>query len=210
MISVILPLLLLQSKFYSYKRLCLRKSGLSNTIAMTWNALSIWPLARSWTWEFMLVLNIRKSDEVLIKCKCAIVSHYNFVGAQGRRTLKLIIRPEFELVRELMPCLVTCKSVEDPIKTIGAVVSTIPFSNTSLWETIRSEYYIWPKNQIVITVLIICKFGEYLITNKADTVSKSFPPVLVYGWFRLRWEPVLNRWVPNPYAAFSLSQRCYT
>ena len=57
-------------------------------------------------------------------------SHYKSMGifqiAQGQLTPQSLVRflPNFELVRDLMNVLVTCKYEEDPIKNEGARVDT--------------------------------------------------------------------------------------
>ena len=49
-----------------------------------------------------------------------------FPDAQGQLTLAVLspIWPNFELVRDVMDVLVTCKYEEDPIKNEGARVDT--------------------------------------------------------------------------------------
>ena len=55
-------------------------------------------------------------------------SHYNSIGifpdAQGQLTVLGPIWPNFELVRDVMDVLVTCKYEEDPIKNESARVDT--------------------------------------------------------------------------------------
>ena len=63
-------------------------------------------------------------------------SHYKSMGifpdAQGQLTPVLDpIWPNFELVRDVMDDLVTCKYEEDPIKNEGARVVTTIYSNFS-------------------------------------------------------------------------------
>ena len=58
-------------------------------------------------------------------------SHYKSMGtfpdAQGQLTLLGPIWPNFELVRDVMDVLVTCKYEEDPVKNEGARVVTTFF-----------------------------------------------------------------------------------
>ena len=60
--------------------------------------------------------------------KCKYIR--NFLGAQGHVNSKVTnpIRPEFELVKDFMPVLVTSRFDEDPIKNECATVQT-PFSH---------------------------------------------------------------------------------
>ena len=64
-------------------------------------------------------------------------SHYKSMGifpdAQGQLTPQFLgpIWPNFELVRDVMDVLVTCKYEEDPIKNEGARVVTTLYSNFS-------------------------------------------------------------------------------
>ena len=57
-------------------------------------------------------------------------SHYKSMGifpdAQGQLTPQSLVRSSqnFELVRDVMDVLVTCKYEEDPIKNEGAIVLT--------------------------------------------------------------------------------------
>ena len=65
-------------------------------------------------------------------------SHYKSMGifqiAQGQLTVLGPIWPNFELVRDLMDVLVTCKYEEDPIKNEGARVDTTFSPLYPLWE----------------------------------------------------------------------------
>ena len=62
-------------------------------------------------------------------------SHYKSMGifpdAQGQLTPQSLVWPNFELVRDVMDVLVTCKYEEDPIKNEGARVVTTLYSNFS-------------------------------------------------------------------------------
>ena len=81
------------------------------------------------------VLVTCKSDDT-IKMRALLCPqhfpHYTSMGkcfgAQGQVTPKRIVRSlEIELVRDLMPVLIIYMFVEDPIKTKGAIMSTIVF-----------------------------------------------------------------------------------
>ena len=63
------------------------------------------------------------------------MSSMAFFNNQGQITPKvtILIRPEFELVRDLIPVLVTCKFDNDPIINERASVDT-SFSDYSLGE----------------------------------------------------------------------------
>ena len=64
-------------------------------------------------------------------------SHYKSMGifpdAQGQLTPQSLVRPgqNFELIRDVMDVLITCKYEEDPIKNEGARVLTTLYINFS-------------------------------------------------------------------------------
>ena len=61
--------------------------------------------------------------------------------------VKSHIWPEFELVQDFMPVLVTCRFDEDQIKNVSAIVSTI-----CVWEIFsansKGNGQIWPEFQL--------------------------------------------------------------
>ena len=84
----------------------------------------------------MHVLDTCKNEEDPIKMKALECSHdfshYKSMGifpdAHGQLTPHSLV---FELVRDVMGVLVTCKYEEDPIKNGGATVVTTLYSNFS-------------------------------------------------------------------------------
>ena len=72
---------------------------------------------------------MRMIDSKIKELECSQdFSHYKSMGifpdAQGQLTVLGPIWPNFELVRDVMNVLVTCKYEEDPIKNEGARVDT--------------------------------------------------------------------------------------
>ena len=90
-------------------------------------------------------------------------SHYKSMGffpdAQGQLTPVLgPIWPNFELVRDVMDILVTCKYEEDPIKNEGARVDTTLYSNFS-------------DAQGQITLVLVSVSGRNLNSSKLSCMS---------------------------------------
>ena len=92
-----------------------------------------------------------------------------------------MIRPEYKLVWDLMPVLVTCKFDKDPIKNEHASMDT-SFPHYSLWEIfpvlkgaqhwmIQSGWMNWTE---ILPVLDTCKFCEDQIKNDLDKVETPF------------------------------------
>ena len=87
-----------------------------------------------------LPARMRMIDLKMMELECSQdFSHYKSMGifsdAQGQLTPQSFfpIWPNFELVRDVMDVLVTCKYEEDPIKNEGARVdTTLPI--ITLWE----------------------------------------------------------------------------
>ena len=83
---------------------------------------------------FSLPARMKMIDSKMKELECSQdFSHYKSMGifsdAQGQLTPQSLVRPwviwpNFELVRDVMDVLVTCKYVEDPIKDEGARVDT--------------------------------------------------------------------------------------
>ena len=78
-----------------------------------------------------LPARMRMIDSKMKELECSQdFSHYKSMGifpdAQGQLTTQTLVRsgPNFELVRDVMDVLVTCKYEEDPIKNEGARVDT--------------------------------------------------------------------------------------
>ena len=90
-------------------------------------------------------------------------SHYKSMGifpdAQGQLTPKSDpIWPNFELDRDVMDVLVTCKYEEDPIKNEGARVVTTLYSNFS-------------DAQGQVTLVLVSVFGRNLNSSKLSCMS---------------------------------------
>ena len=78
----------------------------------------------------------------------------NFLALKGMQLQsdQNAIRPEFELVRDFMPVLVTSKCDKDPIKSESASLET-PFSHKSMGNFLDAQEHlysersgpIWPK-----------------------------------------------------------------
>ena len=93
------------------------------------------------------------------------------------------IRPEFELVRDFMPALVTSKFDKDLIKNEQASLET-PFSHYKSMGNLAPNSVgmgpIWLKFELVrdfMPVLVTCKFEKYLIENNREKVETSFFPL---------------------------------
>ena len=93
-----------------------------------------------------------------------------------------------------MAVLITCKSVEDSIKT------GIPIVRTTFSEVYgalkcgnsHANSRNWLKIEFVrdfLPVLVICKFDEDSIKNEVNIVRTTFSPLYVYGTFWLPWKP---------------------
>ena len=95
------------------------------------------------------------------------------------------IRPEFELVRDFMPVLVTSKFDEDPIKNERSSLE-IPFSHyESMGECFRRSVApnsvgsgaIWPEFELLrdfMSIPVTCKFKKDQIKNNREKVETSF------------------------------------
>ena len=98
--------------------------------------------------------------------------HYKFYGDFSRRSRAVNsavlgpIWPNFELVRNLMDVLVTCKYEEDPIKKEGARVFTRFFPHYNPMGAMcchrnQSSNPIWPKTQCSLSptpIMLLLKF----------------------------------------------------
>ena len=88
-------------------------------------------------------------------------SHYKSMGifpdAQGQLTPQSLVR-YFELVRDVMDVLVTCKYEEDPIKNEGARLDTTLYSNFS-------------DAQGQITLVLVSVSGRNLNSSKLSCMS---------------------------------------
>ena len=89
----------------------------------------------------LLPARMRMIDSKMKELECSQdFSHYKSLGifpdAQGQLTPHSLVRSgrNFELVRDVMDVLVTCKYEEDPIKNEGARVVTIFSPIITLWE----------------------------------------------------------------------------
>ena len=92
-------------------------------------------------------------------------SHYKSMGifpyAQGQLTPQSLVGPiwqNFELVRDVMDVLLTCKYVDDPIKNEGARVVTTLYSNFS-------------DAQGQITLVLVSVSGRNLNSSKLSCMS---------------------------------------
>ena len=116
-------------------------------------------------------------------------SHYKSMGiftdAQGQLTPQSLVRsgPNFELVRDVMDVLVTCKYEEDPIKYEGARVDTTLYSNFSDAQgqiTLVLVSVIWPKFELIqafMHVLVTCKNEDDWLKNEEARVVTRFRPL---------------------------------
>ena len=90
---------------------------------------------------------------------------------------------KFELVRDIIDVLVTCKYEEDPIKNEGARVLTILYD--VFFRRSRAAYSevsggILPKFKLIkafIVVLVTCKNEEDPIKNEGARVLTRFSPL---------------------------------
>ena len=87
--------------------------------------------------------------------------------------------PEMELVRDVMPVLVTCKFDEDPIKNEGTIVSTTFFqvsraSNSEVIGQILPEFGLI---QDFMLVLVTCKYDGDLIKYEGTILSTTLSPL---------------------------------
>ena len=110
------------------------------------------------------------------------------------------IRPEFELIWDFMPVLVTSKFDEDPIRKEQASLET-PFSHyMSYGKFFRCSRAansivtgpIWPKFELIwnfMHILVTCKYKKNWIKNNREKVKTSFSPLYVNGRFLLPWKP---------------------
>ena len=70
------------------------------------------------------------------------------------------ICPNFEVVRDVMDVLVTCKYEEDSVENEGATVVTTLYSNFSRADNSGIGVGIWPKFELIqafMHVLVTCK-----------------------------------------------------
>ena len=115
-------------------------------------------------------------------------SHYKSMGifpdAQGQLTPQSLVRSgrNFELVRDVMDVLVTCKYEEDPIKNEGARVDTTLYSNFSdaQGQITGVGVGIWPKFELIqafMHVLVTCKNEDDQIKNEGARVFTRFLPL---------------------------------
>ena len=113
-------------------------------------------------------------------------SHYKSMGifpdAQGQLTPQSLVLgpiwPHFELVRDVMDVLVTCKYEKDPIKNEGATVVTTLYSNFS-------------DAQGQITLVLVSLSGRNSNSSKLEgaRVDTTFSPLQPYGSYPLPWTP---------------------
>ena len=101
------------------------------------------------------------------------------------------IWPNFELIRDVMDVLVTCKNEEDPFKNEGARVFTtsyINFSDVQGQITLRVSCGIWPKFELIqafMHVLATCKNEDDSIKNEgARVVTIFFPTISLWRSFQ--------------------------
>ena len=116
-------------------------------------------------------------------------SHYKSMGIFSRRSRAANsavlgpIWPNFELVRDLMDVLITCKYEEDPIKNEGARVVTTLYINISDAQgqiTLVFGGGIWPKFELIqafMHVLVTCKNEDDQIKNEGARVCTISLPL---------------------------------
>ena len=89
------------------------------------------------------------------------------------------ILPNFELVRDIMDVLITCKYEEDPIKNEDARW-TQHFPHYNSMVAMETSGHIWPNFELIqalIHVLITCKYEKNPIKNSGENVMTSFSPL---------------------------------
>ena len=96
------------------------------------------------------------------------------------------IWPNFELVRDVIDVLVTCKYEEDPIKNEGARVQTTFPPIITLSVAMGTSGRIWPNFELIqalIHVLITCKYKriQSKIAEKCDDIV--FPIISLWDFF---------------------------
>ena len=101
-----------------------------------------------------------------------------FSDAQGLNSAVLgQIWLKFELIRDIIDVLVTCKYEEDPIKNEGARVLTRRFFRLSRAANSKVSGGILPKFELIqplIVVLVTCKNKEDPIKNEGARVLTRF------------------------------------
>ena len=116
-------------------------------------------------------------------------SHYKSMGnfsRCSRATNSAVLGPisqNFELVRDVMDVLFTCKYEEDPIKYEGARVVTTLYSN--FFRHARADNSgvgggIWPKFELIqafMHVLVTCKNEDDRFKNEGARVFTRFLPL---------------------------------
>ena len=139
-------------------------------------------------------------------------SRANYSKATG------LIRPEFELVWDLISALVTCKYDKDTINNEGACMET-SFSYYNLWEFFSSARIIEVHDPIrlkfeliwdVTHVLDTCTFGEEPITNDCKKVDTPFPHYKSMGDFACHDNHSVDPNYPKHKKAFSPPHWWYT
>ena len=113
----------------------------------------------------MVILVSYKNEEDPIKiegARMATIQNIDFSNTKANSTVRGQIWPKFELVRDIIVILVTCKNEEDPLKNKDARVATtqnIDFSNTQRQITaVRGR--IWSKFELIRDVM------DVLVTSK--------------------------------------------
>ena len=102
--------------------------------------------------------------------------HYKYMGANFRHSrarnpeVNSLIWPKFELIREFMVVLATCKFDEDPIKTESTIDRTRPNMGFfgSQGQVTQLKSLIWPKFALIrafMAVLVTCRFLPASLMN---------------------------------------------
>ena len=88
-----------------------------------------------------------------------------------------------------MYIIITCKYEMNPIKNVRENLMTPFFPTVTLSVAMETSGRIWPNFkliQVLIHVLITCKYEKDPIKNSGENVMTSFSPLYVYGIFFIR------------------------